>query len=177
MTDHTDLVARIAALADEEDPHRPAPLTADEIRRAEDALGFALPPLLATVYREVGDGGCGPGCALLPLVGESGSQTALGQYLNNRTRSAGSAWAWPEGILPVLDWGCGMFACLDCRSQAGPVLLFEPNPDDPDLAWYIDSPDLTTWLERCVNGTGWWDQAENGEEFDLRLWTRTRPTP
>ena len=30
------------------------------LQRVEDAPGFALPPLLASVYREVGNGGFGP---------------------------------------------------------------------------------------------------------------------
>jgi hypothetical protein len=173
MTDHTDLLARLAAMADEEDPERPAPLPTADIRRAEDALGFVLAPLLASVYRKVGNGGFGPDYHLLPLIGEAGSPTAVGRYLDNRTSGGGTVWAWPEGILPILDWGCGMFACVDCRTQAGPVLLFEPNPGDPDLAWYVDSPDLATWLEHCVNDTGWWTQAEDGEDVDLHPWPRT----
>ncbi|MFD0260410.1 helix-turn-helix transcriptional regulator [Kitasatospora indigofera] len=24
-------------------------------------------------------------------------------------------WSWPEGVVPVLDWGCAMSACVDSR--------------------------------------------------------------
>lgn len=35
-----------------------------------------------------------------------------------------------------------MYACVDCRSVDGTVLLFEPNPGDLDEAWYVDSSSL-----------------------------------
>jgi hypothetical protein len=40
-----------------------------------------------------------------------------------------------------------MYAGVDCRSEDGTVLLFEPNPGDPHAAWSIDTPSLAAWLE------------------------------
>ncbi|MFJ6483951.1 SMI1/KNR4 family protein [Streptomyces sp. NPDC091682] len=106
----------------------PEPLDAGEIARAEAILGFALPrppPLPASLYTRVGDGGFGPGQGLLPL-----RQAVLA---HEERRS--SEWCWPEGVLPVADFGCAMDACVDYRSDTAQVLLFDPNPGEPEPAW------------------------------------------
>jgi len=69
-------------------------------------------------------------------------------------------------VLPILTWGCGMYACVDCRSDRGTVLLFEPNPGDSDAAWYVDSHSLEDWFEHYINDTGWWNEAEDGDDPD-----------
>ncbi|MFE2288119.1 SMI1/KNR4 family protein [Streptomyces sp. NPDC059443] len=126
----------------------PAPLDAEAVRRAEAVLGFALPPLLGALYTRVADGGFGP------------------EY----TAMRASAWRWPEGVLPIADFGCAMQACVDCRSESAQVLLFEPNPGDPDLAWYLDSPGLADWLRGWLDGTAWFSEESGaGEEWDLEL--------
>ena len=103
------------------------------------------------------------------------ARQVVDRYLRLRSTNAGTAWAWPEGVLPILTWGCGMYACVDCRSDNGTVLLFEPNPGDPDQAWYVDSDSLEEWFEHHVNDTGWWSKAENGEEPEnLQPWTDAR---
>ncbi len=65
-----------------------------------------------------------------------------------------------------------MYACVACRSEKGTVLLFEPNPGDPDFAWYVDADSLEAWFEHYINDTGWWNSLENGDEpADMPLWT------
>ncbi|MEU9233071.1 SMI1/KNR4 family protein [Streptomyces subrutilus] len=142
----------------------PAPLGGEEIARAERILGFALPPLLAALHTRVGDGGFGPGPGLLPL-----GQAAL-TYEAKRA----SGWRWPEGVLPIADFGCGMYACVDCRSENAQVLLFDPNPGEPDLAWSIDAPALAGWLRGWLDGTAWFcEESALGEETELEpvAWT------
>jgi hypothetical protein len=29
---------------------------------------------------------------------------------------------WPAQLLPVCDWGCANWSCLDCRSDDGPIV-------------------------------------------------------
>jgi hypothetical protein len=141
----------------------PDPLLQTAIDEAERRLGFRLHPLLAAAYRTISNGGFGPDYELLGLISNDGNgQQAVDAYLELRTTGAGTKWAWPEGVLPIMDWGCGMLACVDCRSDEGTVLLFEPNPGDPDLAWYLDSPTLPAWFEHYVNDTGWWNQTNDG---------------
>ncbi|QES56096.1 hypothetical protein DEJ51_19615 [Streptomyces venezuelae] len=138
----------------------PEPLEPAEITRAEAILGFALPPLLASLYTRIGDGGFGPGQGLLPL------RQAVLAY--EERRSCG--WRWPEGVLPVADFGCAMDACVDCRSDAAQVLLFDPNPGEPELAWSIDTPSLHGWLRGWLDGTAWFcEESGLGEECDLEL--------
>ncbi|AWZ06977.1 MULTISPECIES: SMI1/KNR4 family protein [unclassified Streptomyces] len=140
----------------------PAPLDSAGPRRAEARLGFALPPLLAALYTRVADGGFGPEYGLLPL------ERAVAEYASMR----GSAWRWPEGVLPIADFGCAMRACVDCRSETAQVLLFEPNSGDPGLAWFLESPGLADWLRGWLDGTAWFSEESGaGEEWDLELTT------
>ncbi|WP_060179539.1 SMI1/KNR4 family protein [Streptomyces sp. IMTB 1903] len=138
----------------------PTPLGAGEIARAEGILGFALPPLLAGLYTGVGDGGFGPERGLLPL------RQAVDAYAAQRA----SGWRWPEAVLPVADLGCAMYACVDCRSETAQVLLFDPNPGEPDLAWSVDAPGLACWLRGWLDGTAWFcEESALGEDHDLEL--------
>ncbi|MGZ9932718.1 SMI1/KNR4 family protein [Streptomyces sp. NC-S4] len=138
----------------------PAVLGTEEIARAEDILGFALPPLLAALYTRVGDGGFGPECGLLSLY------DAVSSYGAGRS----SAWRWPEGVLPIADFGCSLSVCVDCRSDTAQVLLFDPGLGEPELAWSIDAPSLAGWLHGWLDGTAWYcDGSAAGEEYDLEL--------
>ncbi|MET9321034.1 SMI1/KNR4 family protein [Streptomyces sp. NPDC003038] len=145
----------------------PAALGTGDLIRAEHILGFALPPLLAGLYARVGDGGFGPEHGLLSLA------QAVRDYQGQRE----SGWRWPEGVLPIADFGCAVYACVDCRSETARVLLFDPNPGEPDLAWYVDTPSLADWLRGWLDGTAWFcEESGSGEEEDLELapWTEFR---
>ncbi|WP_030773688.1 SMI1/KNR4 family protein [Streptomyces sp. NRRL F-2664] len=138
----------------------PEPLGAGEAARAEGVLGFALPPLLTRLHTRVGDGGFGPGEGLLSL------RQAVAAYEGQRA----SGWSWPEAVLPVADFGCAVYACVDCRSEAAQVLLFDPHPGEPDLAWSVDAPSLADWLRGWLDGTAWFcAESPLGEDLDLDL--------
>jgi hypothetical protein len=152
---HDDLLRRVRLRAADEDCTA-APATPEEVAAAEAALGFALPPLLRRLYREVGNGGFGPGYALLPLTGDG--RTAVAEYgppedFPHEDR--------PRGVLPVLDWGCGMYMAVDCLDPAAPVLLYEPHAvaDDWSAAWFLDAARLEDWLAAWLDGRGWWDEG------------------
>ncbi|MEU1016759.1 MULTISPECIES: SMI1/KNR4 family protein [unclassified Streptomyces] len=169
MMDTEQLLARVAAAARATRPWGwdtlPAPVDADTLARAEAALGFRLPPLLASLYTHIGDGGFGPEYGLLPLLEEKSSGAeppVVDKYLGMRHRDD---WDWPEGVLPISHWGCAMYACVDCRMDEGQVLLFEPNGGDPEHAWFIDSPSLASWLTAWLDGTGWYEDANDGVEL------------
>ncbi|GGP81807.1 SMI1/KNR4 family protein [Streptomyces calvus] len=176
MTEHEQLLTQVADKARNTRPwgwpSLPDPVDAATLARAEAALGFPLPPLLAGLYLRIADGGFGPAYGLLPLLDSapSGEPAAVPQYLANRAGGREDPdWPWPEGVLPISHWGCGMYACVDCRTPEAPVLLFEPNPGDPDLAWYLDAPGLTQWLHTWLRGAGWYEEENDG--MDLVLWT------
>jgi hypothetical protein len=70
-------------------------------------------------------------------------------------RLQGTDWAWPEGVLPILTWGCGMYAAVDCH-----------HPGDPGQAWWVDSAGLAAWFEHYLNDDVWWNLAEADEDFE-----------
>ncbi|WP_333770722.1 SMI1/KNR4 family protein [Streptomyces sp. IBSBF 2435] len=155
MNDLAQLFVRVLARAEQEFPDLPPCVGERDVADAEAALGFTLPPALSGLYRQVANGGFGPGYRLLPLTGPG--RTAVAEYGPLRTATCAY---WPRGVLPILDWGCGMYAAVDCVDPAAPVLLFEPNavPDDWADAWFQDSPSLAQWLTAWLDGTGWWEE-------------------
>ncbi|MFI6929896.1 SMI1/KNR4 family protein [Streptomyces sp. NPDC050287] len=156
-------------------PSLPEPVDAPTLTRAEATLGFRLPALLAELYQRIGDGGFGPEYGLLPLLDSppSGEPAAVTQYLANRASGRKDPdWPWPQGVLPISHWGCAMYACVDCHSPQAPVLLFEPNADDADHAWFVDASSLTAWLHAWIDGTGWYE--ETNEDLEMAPWTDFR---
>ncbi|MET7598904.1 SMI1/KNR4 family protein [Streptomyces sp. NPDC004082] len=185
MTEIEQLLARVARQARDTRPwgwpSLPEPVDPSVIARAESALGFPLPALLAALYLRIGDGGFGPEYGLLPLLDSapSGEPAAVPQYAANRAEGLKDPdWPWPEGVLPISHWGCGMYACVDCRDPDGTVLFFEPNADRADDAWYVDAASLKDWLHAWLDGTGWYEESNDGA--DLPPWpdfrSRTAPT-
>jgi hypothetical protein len=144
----------------------PAPVQSCAVVRAQETLGFALPPLLSGLDLGVADGGFGPGYGLWAL------ERSVATYADERAPSGADDWPWPEGVLPVGDWGCAMLACVDCRAEGLPVLLFEPNAGEPDSAWYVDAPSLEGWLRTWLAGTGWYEDPLG--DADLPAWAAYR---
>ncbi|AWW38155.1 hypothetical protein ADL00_38230 [Streptomyces sp. AS58] len=179
MTEIAQLLTRVEAKARNTRPwgwtSLPAPVDPATLARAEAALGFRLPPLLADLYLRIADGGFGPEYGLLPLLDSSPAdeRPAVVQYLAHRDSGRKRPERpWPDGVLPISHWGCGMYACVDCRTPQAPVLLYEPSADDADHAWYVDAPSLATWLGSWIDGTGWYD--ETTEEPEMPSWTDFR---
>lgn len=200
MNDHDrydDLIARVAERAGERcSPLRP-PVSRQALAAAEETLGFPLHPLLARLYLQVADGGFGPDHRLFPLDGPRVSGDGTGgpltrQYLARRAATPQDpGWFWPRAVAPFLSWGCGMLACVDCDSDEGTVLLFEPNPVDGDWAdaWFVDCDGLAEWLETSLAGRGWYTDPDAADDWgdldaatadgdlqpvDLRRWTGAR---
>lgn len=102
----------------------------------------------------------GPDRRLLPLLGSGSS--VVGEYRARRVASVGVEHPeWPEGVVPVLTWGCAMYAGVDCLSEDGQVLLFEPNPYSGgswEQCWFLYSASLAAWLETWLVGTGWFEE-------------------
>ncbi|WP_329614862.1 SMI1/KNR4 family protein [Streptomyces brevispora] len=176
MDDFDDVLERVAAKAAESERIQ-APLTADVLIDAEKRLGFRLHPLLAALYQRVGNGGFGPVDSLLSLTPAPRSDdewTVVEGYLDRiPPADADTWWSWPKGVVPILDWGCAMVAGVDCLSEDGTVLLFEPNAiRDQDLsgAWFVDACSLAEWLEVWLSGTGWYEEEAVGEGFDMQVW-------
>lgn len=106
------------------------PVTAEEAAAAEEALGFALPPLLKRIYVEIGNGGFGPGYGLYGLstgLAEGRYPAALeALYAALRKEPPEGMSPWPEGLLPVCTWGCAIDSYVDCTKEGFPVSVFNP---------------------------------------------------
>lgn len=170
------LVRRVAAASAASDLLQP-PVSAAELAEAERNLGFRLHPLLAALYRKVGNGGFGPADSVLPLCGgpDENWETSVVQGYQDRIppERADTWWSWPEGVVPVLDRGCARFACVDCHSDDGAVLLFEPNAisdQDPSRAWFVDAGSLTEWLVTWLDGRGRYEKDAVDGGFGRARW-------
>ncbi|MFI7005383.1 SMI1/KNR4 family protein [Streptomyces sp. NPDC050145] len=176
MDSFEQLVERVVAKAAESERLQ-LPVSAGDLDEAERRLGFRLHPLLAALYLTVGNGGFGPMDSLLPLAGgpnPDGEEPALDDYLGRiPAADAVTWWSWPEGVLPVLDWGCAMFTCVDCRSEGGTVLHFDPNVirgQDLSRAWFVEAGSLAEWLETWLAGRGWYEDDIADGGFALPPW-------
>lgn len=169
---------RVAAMAQ-------PPATEAQITAAEARLGFRLPELLRQLYRDVGNGGFGPGHGLYGVPASPGDEpdSVVGRHPNEAT--------WPAGLLPICDWGSGIISCLDCLQPDAPVIRLDPNMPKRDVtervptalhydkaarvkdACWIECGSFEEWLEGWVNGASLFYAAYGGategedEEEDL----------
>jgi hypothetical protein len=146
---------RVATLlADDGSGTKPnPPASPEEIALTESELGFRLPRLLQAVYG-IANGWFGPSHGLLPM-GE-GEGTLSGTYLAFTApmdvpepgEPGFDQCPWPERLLPILDWGCAIWSCLDCRSEDG--LVVTASNGEPFAS---TEHTLRSWLSAWLGGT------------------------
>jgi len=96
------------------------PVSEESFVALESLLGHPLPRLFRRLYAKIGDGGFGPGYGLLPLA------SVRHEYLRFRRIYS---W-WPVALIPILEWGCGIFSCIDLDSPATTVLRYDPDMEE-----------------------------------------------
>src|SRR5262249_7834402 len=136
-------------------PRRPA--TDADVVSAESYLGYRLPTLLRRIYLDVADGGFGPGYGLFPVLkgrDEPGQDESLVVVRNKLAPDP----RWIPELLPICDWGCAIWSCLDCRSDDGPIVTAAgENP------LTNTGHDLRSWLRAWLGGADLWnDMFEPG---------------
>ena len=137
----------------------PPPASPDELAEAEARLGFALPGLLRRMYTEVANGAWGPEYGANGLIGGARADLDSGLvawYRSGRDNGPDPdepAWpGWPEGLVAVCHWGCAIWSCVDCNSEDGRVIRFDPNDfvggDGAPWsgAWTVEHPTLAGFL-------------------------------
>lgn len=147
-----------------------------ELAQAEFLLGFPLPQPVRLVYALVANGGFGPGYGLSGLGGGARKFGSNGHYRRcdeqyEFQRSA-STYSWPRGILPLCDWGCGIYSCADCTDPAAPIVRFYGDAAADNLAptpFTSEAPAFISWLSEWISGRSLWDEAEEAE-----LWYPSR---
>jgi hypothetical protein len=110
----TDFSARQAQYVPPSPPQIAPRISAADLADAERQLGFTLHPLHRRLFEEIGNGGFGPGNGLLGLPGgyaddEGRSVLELRELLGVDADHP----RLPDGVLPLCDFGCGVWACLD----------------------------------------------------------------
>jgi hypothetical protein len=135
------------------------PVAAETLQAAERAVGFRLPELLRVIYLKVANGGFGPEYG---IVGTKGGARLDGctletcyQYMLKLERK-NPVWRWPRSLLPVANYGCGMWSCVDGEYQKLPMILWDPNNLHLDLEG-VDA--RRNW------GNSFWDQGQS-----FRMW-------
>jgi hypothetical protein len=105
------------------------PSSADNLGEAEKRLGFSLPPLLKSVYLQLGNGGFGPGRGGSLIGVKEGYASDFGTlvetYEQLKRDFTLEGKQWRTTLLPFCEWGCNIFTCVDCKEPAYPIYLFE----------------------------------------------------
>lgn len=163
------------------------PATEAQVAAAEAILAFRLPELLRRIYLEVGNGGFGPGYGLhgVSASPEDEKTSIAGRYRERRQSRKGPP--WPEGLLPLCDWGCGIGSYLDCSRPEAPVVRLDPNMPKADVAGrvpvamhydraarvkdacWVECLSLEAWLQGWVDGRALFYAAYGAEADDEDL--------
>jgi len=159
------------------------PVTAKALQVAERAIGFELPELLRAIYLNVANGGFGPEYGIVGMKGGAKLDgcTLETCYQNMLTlEQENFIWRWPKRLLPVANYGCGMWSCVDCEYQKLPMVLSDPNNLDAGLdaadgrlnwgnSFWDQGLSLRTWLE------GWLAEKQQPEpKWPSDSWMRKR---
>lgn len=187
MQDHTiaAIRRRIAVKITDLDGFSPARLqTADpnDITNDERQLGFALPPLLKRIYADIGNGGFGPGYGLIGLTngvpGDTGKTGPAMYRLLCSTDPEDPYWKWPDGLLPICNWGCAILSCVDCSDPSFRMRIFDPNVHEGhDWAdtFFEESPSFDEWLRAWASGIDLWDLMYGEQGHIARLLSARHP--
>lgn len=148
-------------------PTKIAPVVPElEIARVESRLGLRIPGVLRLVYSTVGNGGFGPGYGLMGLPGgftDDRGNSAVQLYEFFRLPSPkDSTWQWPAGVVPICHWGCAIYSCIDCSTDAGRVLIWDPNVRDRgtpvEAGLRSGHRSVAEWFGAWAAGMNIWDQ-------------------
>lgn len=138
----------------------PLPATPDAVEAAESAIGFRLPPLVRRFYLELADGGVGPRSGFAPLE-ELVDWHVMGQESDPYPDCPPSP---PAGVLFLCDFGCAMYALLDCRHPEG------------QMWWWTEgdrhklSLTFSEWLHAWVSGELTYGYMEERKLTDEESW-------
>ncbi|MEO7716570.1 MAG: SMI1/KNR4 family protein [Capsulimonas sp.] len=162
------------------------PATEAEVSAATVQLGFLLPSFLQRLYKEVGAGGFGPGHGLFSILLET--DTLADQYKARREPGKDRRPTnWPDGLLPIVDWGSGILSAVDCMKADLPVVRLDANMPKVDVltrvpsewhyekagripeACWLEAASLQRWLEDWIEGRQLFYRAYSLGTLDVDL--------
>jgi hypothetical protein len=126
------------------------PASADAIEAAEKDMGCHFHQLHRRLFREVGNGGFGPGYGLigipegsLDVEERSMNELKQGLFLDHEKLQTSS-------MVPLCDWGCGIWSCVDC--ETGAILSIS------EFGLRDLEQGLQSWFEDWISGVNLWDR-------------------
>ncbi len=136
------------------------PVTEEQIQNAERTLGFALHPVLRAIYTQVADGDFGPGYGLYRLEDLVGSYRLHAEHerlvdfhffeeqSTHKDLVLMPTDAWPDGLLCLCHWGCGMFSHFEVAT--GRVFQYAFWEGDQN-GFQLEAPTLESWFEQWLS--------------------------
>ena len=138
------------------------PASASNLQRAEALIGCSLPETIVHIYSAVANGGFGPGYG---LVGIGGGRVGFTDWRGQRHCEQQYAilrqdpdFSWPVHLLPLCDWGCGIFSCADASHPDAPMhtAFSDLLCDDPPHAVVPANCTFAEWLRAWADGRDLW---------------------
>jgi hypothetical protein len=142
----------------------PAPASVSDFRRAETLIGCTLPPAITHIYLAIANGGFGPGYGLVGIGGGRpgfsnwrGQRQCEDQYVLLLQNDAG--FNWPAHLLPLCDWGCGIYSCADVSRLDAPIFTAFSDAlyDDPPHAVMPANCAFVAWMQAWADGENLWE--------------------
>lgn len=146
------------------------PASPTDLEETEQKLGFALPPLLRTLYVKLANGGFGPGLGLRGAVhGYKGpypntDESLLGSYPGGIPQNGHTYYVnlqeledvvllpsneWPRELLQICDVGCCIEICLGPDEH---IYSVAPSQDNDRYVFRRFHWTLEQWLWRWLRG-------------------------
>jgi hypothetical protein len=134
------------------------PTSADAIEAAEREMGCHFHQFHRRLFREVGNGGFGPGYGLIgipegSLDVEERSLIELNQGLFSDHDGQMSS------VVPLCGWGCGIWSCVDC--ETGAILSIS------EFGLRDLEQGLHSWFEDWISGVNLWDRMVVVDELRM----------
>jgi hypothetical protein len=127
------------------------PATSAVIEASERAIGCALHPLHRRLLQEVANGGFGPGDGLIGLPGGSLDVDRRSILELREILWLDADTPLPLPVVPLCDWGCAIYSCIDC--ETGAVLtISEHGLKDTGQQFHA-------WLEDWISGVDLWKRT------------------
>jgi hypothetical protein len=116
-----DLLPQLRAAAQADDSTQWYDVVSDsQVEYVESAIGIEFPALLKQCYTQISNGGFGPGYGITGLPG--GHESSWGDLIET-VEELRRHEDCEEAYLPLIDWGCGHFTCIDCDDEDMAVTL------------------------------------------------------
>lgn len=144
-------------------PELPGPAATADLDKAERSLGFQLPADARVVYETVANGGFGPGYGLVGIAGGATGFAVGGRRWHCEDEyealRAAPDFDWPERLLPVCDWGCAIYSCIDCSTRDAAVVRAFGDAIADKLPAPIQREGYTflAWLTAWVDEVDLWE--------------------